>query len=216
VPTGGQAFTHVLLAAALAGDLLRGPVVDGDQALVSARQWLGTAPAALSPSDALARLARRYLTGHAPATADDLAYWAGITLGAARQAFAAIADETTADPQGQTWLTDGPGGPDDPPRADPGPPPRLLGPFDPVLHGWRSREPFLGPHRDIVTTNGLFRPFALVDGRAVAIWGLASGQLTLTPLEPITRASRAALEQDAAAVLTYLGFAPVKPLRWAG
>ena len=54
------------------------------------------------------------------------------------------------------------------------PAPRLLGPFDPVLLGWRSREDIVGAHRGIVTTNGLFRPFALVDGRAAGIWSLQS------------------------------------------
>src|SRR5450755_3593284 len=33
------------------------------------------------------------------------------------------------------------------------PPPRLLGSFDPVLHGWASREPILGAHQGIVTVN---------------------------------------------------------------
>ena len=52
------------------------------------------------------------------------------------------------------------------------PPPRLLGAFDPLLLGWTSREKMLGEHATagIVTDNGLFRPFALVRGRAVAIW----------------------------------------------
>ena len=48
------------------------------------------------------------------------------------------------------------------------PPPRLLGAFDPVLLGWTSREQILGPHTELVTLNGIFRPFAMVKGRAVA------------------------------------------------
>src|SRR5665811_2097592 len=49
--------------------------------------------------------------------------------------------------------------------------PKLLGGFDPLLHGWVDREPVLGGNRTIVTTNGIFRPFALVGGRAVGTWG---------------------------------------------
>src|SRR5205823_10508347 len=79
------------------------------------------------------------------------------------------------------------------------PPPRLLGAFDPLLLGWASREPIVGPHRRIVTVNGLFRPFALADGRAVATWTVARGQVVLAPFAPLdtqTRAPRNAAAAD--------------------
>ncbi|HEX8972216.1 DNA glycosylase AlkZ-like family protein, partial [Oryzihumus sp.] len=88
--------------------------------------------------------------------------------------------------------------------------PRLLGSFDPVLHGWVSRADVVGEHRGIVTSNGLFRPFAMVGGRAVALWSLAAGTVTIRPLEPVRRADLAALEVDAARVLAYLGL-PGRP-----
>jgi hypothetical protein len=84
------------------------------------------------------------------------------------------------------------------------PPPRLLGAFDPLLLGWRSREAVVGPHHLLVTSNGLFRPFALVGGRAVATWGLAGGAVRIEHLEDLARADRAALEEDAAAVEAFL------------
>jgi hypothetical protein len=204
VPTQRQALVHVLLATCLTHDLVRGPVVDGEQAFVSASQWLGPAPAELDRDEALARLASRYLVGHGPARADDLAYWAGCTLGDARRAFAAIAQDTTSDGDGQTWLTDQP----EPGRL---PPPRLLGPFDPLLHGWRSREPLVGSHQGVVTTNGVFRPTAVVGGRVLATWGLAAGTLTISLLEPLTEPVRHALVLDAARLLEYLGL-PVTPV----
>ena len=45
------------------------------------------------------------------------------------------------------------------------PKPRLLGPFDPLLLGWVSRDSFVGTHQGVVTNNGLFRACALVTGR---------------------------------------------------
>ena len=93
IPTAGQALVHLLFAATLRGLVVRGPMVDGHHAFVAVSDWLGPAPAPLDRDDALARLARRYLTGHGPASARDLAKWAGITLGDARRAFAAVADE---------------------------------------------------------------------------------------------------------------------------
>jgi hypothetical protein len=85
------------------------------------------------------------------------------------------------------------------------PPPRLLGPYDPLLHGWVSRDPVVGAHRHVVTSNGLFRPVALVDGRVVASWGLADGTVTIRLLEEIDAAALDALRKDAAAVLRFFG-----------
>ncbi len=84
------------------------------------------------------------------------------------------------------------------------PGPRLLGPFDPLLLGWVSRDAVVGAHRQIVTSNGLFRPIALVDGRAAATWGPAGGVVSVQPLEPISGAVAAALERDAVDVLRFL------------
>ncbi len=67
------------------------------------------------------------------------------------------------------------------------PAPRLLGAFDPVLLGWTSREPILGPHTHLVTMNGIFRPFAMVKGRAVATWKLNRGKVTIEPLGRIAK-----------------------------
>jgi hypothetical protein len=197
VPTKGQALVHVLLAASLRIDVVRGPIRGGEHAFVAASDWLGGAPEPLERVDALALLARRYLEGHGPADARDLAKWAGLTLSDARRAFGGIAAEIITRPDGLSDLAHRR-------RAPAFPKPRLLGPFDPLLHGWVSREPFIGPHRGIVTTNGLFRPFALVDGRAVATWGLSGSTLTVKPLEPLQPAVVKALRADAADVLRFL------------
>lgn len=199
VPTAGQALVHVLSAATIRHDLIRGPVVDGRQAFVAASDWLGAAPRSLDRDEALATLARRYLAGHGPATPRDLATWVGLPLGDARAGFAAIADDT--EPTGDDGLVALRGAP----APAPLPTPRLLGPFDPILHGWASRQQFTGRHTGVVTTNGLFRATALVDGRVVATWGLDSGTLTLRPLEPIGERSLAALREDAADVGRFLG-----------
>ena len=85
------------------------------------------------------------------------------------------------------------------------PPPRLLGAFDPLLLGWASREAITGPHGQIVTVNGLFRPFALAGGRAVATWSIAGGKVTLAPFAPLDTRTQAALAADAVDVMRFLG-----------
>jgi hypothetical protein len=190
VPTKGQALVHLLLAASLHHDLVRGPMRGREHAFVSASAWLGPPPPPLDRDDALALLCRRYLEGHAPASPDDLAAWSGLPLGDARRAFEHAGVAVTAR------------------KPRPLHPPMLLGPFDPLLHGWASRAALVGDHKGIVTTNGIFRPIALVDGRAVAIWSLASGVLTINPLEPLSAATRRALERDATDVLRFLELPP--------
>ena len=204
VPTARQAFVHVMVAASLEGICLRGPVVAGEPAFVHAELWLGRR----TPVDrvrSLAELARRYLAGHAPATDRDLAAWAGITLGDARLGLEAAGDDITVHEDGW-WRPAGAGA-----AVDETPAPTLLGPFDPVLHGWPQRSWIVGENgAGIVTSNGLFRPIALVDGRAVATWRLAAGVLSraLLPGEVLTRDAAAALDADAARVLAYLGCQP--------
>ena len=198
VPTAGQALVQLLAWASLLGDLVRGPMRGAEQCCVGAEAWLGGRPEPLERPAALARLAHRYLAGHGPADARDLARWAGITLGDARAGLDGIADELVRRDDGLVDLAGRE-------PAPPLPPPRLLGSFDPLLHGWASRDLVVGRHEGIVTSNGLFRPFALVDGRAVATWGLAGGVLTIRPLERLRRPDREALEQDALEVLRFLG-----------
>ena len=73
---------------------LRGPIVNGQHAYVSVRDWLGPPPPPRDRGPALAELARRYLAGHAPAHERDLARWSGLPLRDARAGLMAIAGET--------------------------------------------------------------------------------------------------------------------------
>ncbi len=205
VPTAGQALIHLVATASLRGLVVRGPMVDGEQAYVSVADWLGPPPPPVDRPDALARLARRYLVGHGPASDRDLAKWAGITLGDARLGLRALDDEVVRVPSGWALATTTP-------ATGPFPPPRLLGAFDPLLHGWVSREPFVGGDVGVVTSNGIFRPVALAHGRVVATWTLPGGTVTIKPLEPLAGAVRAGLEADAAEVLAYLGLDPRPPV----
>jgi hypothetical protein len=236
VRTEGQALIHVLALAALRGRTVRGPMIGGEHAHTLVRDWLGAPPALPDRDVALAELARRYLAGHGPAADRDLARWAGLPLRDARRGLAAIASELGERDDGLASLTGGPGRPGWPgsSRGSGGsdrsggsggssgsggaravgdrdgqgfPPPRLLGSFDPLLHGWVSRQPVLGAQQDIVTSNGIFRPFALVRGRAVATWSIARGRVTLAPFAPLAADDEAALAADTADVLRFLELA---------
>ena len=150
------------------------------------------------PDTCLTRLARRYLAGHGPAGPEDLAAYAGITLTAARRAFALVDEETRPVNAGLLALIGG----DDSVDL---PPPRLLGMFDPILHGWADRDFVTAGHADVVTSNGMFRATALVNGRIAGTWRLTAGAVTLTPLQRLSAKVRADLESEAADVLRFLG-----------
>jgi Winged helix DNA-binding domain len=198
VRTEGQAMVHILALASIRGLIVRGPLAGRDQAFVLVQDWLGTTPPAMSREAALGELARRYLAGHAPAADRDLAQWAGIRLRDARLGLARCGAIQRAD--GLAEL------PANPRRAAAAlPPPLLLGAFEPLLLGWASRDPIVGRHRRIVTVNGLFRPFVLAGGRAVATWTIAGGQVALAPFAPLDAQTQAALAADAADVMRFLG-----------
>ena len=203
VRTEGQAMVHILALASIRGLIVRGLVPSGlvagrDQAFVLARDWLGTPPPRMSREAAPGELARRYLAGHAPAADRDLAQWAGIGLANARLGLAQCGAIQRADRLAEL--------PSNPQRAAAAlPPPRLLGAFEPLLLGWAFRDPIVGAHRRIVAAGGLFRPFALAGGRAVATWNIAGGQVVLAPFATLDTQTQVALAADAAAVMRFLG-----------
>jgi Winged helix DNA-binding domain len=197
VRTEGQALVHLLMLACLRGLAVRGPMIDKQHAYVLVHDWLGES-APVDRDRALAELARRYLVGHGPADDRDLAKWAGLPLRDARAGLHAIAAELCEREDGLVDLAA---------RAAPAelPSPRLLGSFDPVLLGWRTRDWLLNSHKAVITVNGLFRPFALIDACAVATWSMPAGKVVLEPFDRLTRRSAAALQADALDVVRYLG-----------
>jgi hypothetical protein len=202
VPVAGQALVHLLFLTALRGLTVRGPMIGAEQGFVLVRDWLGHPPGtiagAVSDRDTdLSLLARRYLAGHGPAGERDLAKWAGITLGDARRALRGAGADLEERPGGLVDLVGRKGSQDRPL-------PKLLGAFDPLLHGWVDRTPVLGKNTTIVTSNGIFRPFALVDGRAVATWGMPGGRVTLKPFGSLSAPVQAALDREAVDVKRFL------------
>ncbi len=162
IRTEGQAMPHLLMLAALRGIAVLGPLRGDVQAFALARDWLGGAPKPPDRDAALAELARRYLAGHAPAEAADLAAWAGVPRRDARAGLRAV----TAESSGRA------------PRAIPA---RLLPAFDPYLLGWKDRAFAVPPEhaRRVHPGGGMLRATATVDGVAVGTWTLPRGTVAL-------------------------------------
>ena len=198
LPAQDNVSLHLIALASMQGIAVRGPMIGVQHAYVHVADWLGKPPRELDRDVALAELARRYLVGHGPACDRDLAKWAGLPLGEVRRGLAAIATELHDRSDGLAELAISRR------REASLPAPRLLGAYDPVLLGWASREPVLGSHQGIVTVNGLFRPFALVDGKAAATWSWTGGQVALDRFGELTAEAEAALAAEARDVQRFL------------
>jgi winged helix DNA-binding protein len=188
IRTAGQATPHLLMLAAL-----RGRVVRAGTAFVACE------PPGPPPGDALARLARRWLSAHGPADARDLAAWAGLPLRDARAGLDAIGPELRDVGDGLLDLADAP-------RSRARLPPALLGAFDPYLLGWRDRGFAVDPGsaRRVHPGGGILRSVALEDGRAVATWRRArGGGIELEPFAPLAPDIAAALAAEAADVARF-------------
>jgi hypothetical protein len=197
VRTERQALVYVLMLACLRGLTVRGPMVGRHHAYVLIRDWLGGAKP-VPRERALAELARRYLVGHGPADDRDLARWAGLPLRDARAGLGSITSELYTRADGLIDLKGRP-------PAEAIPPPRLLGPFDPLLLGWKSRDAILGEHDHLVVGGGIFRPIALVRGRAVGTWRLNAGKVAFEPFGQLSRTDEVAVQAEAEAVMHFLG-----------
>ena len=71
--------------------------------------------------------------------------------------------------------------------------------------GLALRDARLGAHKVVVTVNGLFRPFALVRGRAVATWRMSAGEVVLKPFGRLAGKVAEALRAEANDVVRYIG-----------
>jgi hypothetical protein len=209
IRTEGQATVQLLFAAVTRGVAVLGPVVAGQHAFAHTVEWLGAAPKPLSGEErerALAELARRYLTGHAPATDRDLARWAGLPLRDARLGLRAIESELV---ELEGGLLDLLGRTERAPEALPA---RLLPAYDPSLVGWGRREPFLRRLDEplvIPPGGGLFRPIATVDGVAAATWAAKRRHdemaIGIAPFRPLGSEAEAALHAEAEDVARFEG-----------
>jgi hypothetical protein len=167
----GQAVPHLIALAASAGT-----IVPTGAGYALTHDWLGPVAPPPEREQALAELARRYLRGHGPATAADLAAWSGLGLRDARAGLAAVGDEAEAD--------------------GPPTPPALLPAFDPYLLGWKDRS-FAVPEalaKRVHPGGGIIRATAVRDGAVVGTWTMPDGRVALDPPDDAFAAEVAAVE----------------------
>lgn len=119
--------------------------------------------------DALAELARRYFTSHAPATLADFQWWSGLRAADAREGLESIKHiliQEVVDNQA-FWMPHHFSA-----RAITSPALYFLPAFDEFLVSYKDRSASLDPSRRVqaITGNGIFKPVIVVNGRVKGIW----------------------------------------------
>jgi hypothetical protein len=160
------------------------------------------------PMDVLAartELVRRYLAAFGPATRADIADWSGLRVGDFAAALDALEPLRRFHDERGRELLDLPRAPL--PAPDTPAPPRFLPKWDNVLLGHADRRRVISDeHRKrVVGSNGDVAPTFLVDGFVAGIWRLEKGRVAVEPFEPLPRAARREVDEEAARLQAWLG-----------
>ena len=182
---------HVLAGAEANGMICSGALKEKAQTYALLEKRVpATKP--LTKEESLAKLARIYFTGHGPATLPDFVWWSGLSAGEARQGLQAVQSEFISETiAGQTyWMPD----------TDFQPPAgksevHLLPAFDEYIVGYKDRATILASenHQKAISSNGVFRPVIIKDGKVIGLWKKASSGkkiITVTPFEPFDSATQ--------------------------
>lgn len=201
----GQRLPYLLQYAALTARLVCWPAA-GREPVYAPAPAAPTDEPTLDRSDLLTRLARRYLTGHGPASAEDLAWWSGFPLQAARHALNSLPELHTFRWKGRDLVTIDPD-----PAHEPQQSAHLLPPFDEYLLGYRDRAPVIPAehatrfHR----AGGMPRRALLLNGAVAGTWtttGTARRQrLEVAAYEALTRNERGLAETAATSLRRFYG-----------
>ena len=173
IATAKQRGIQITGRLAQEGLLCLGPRADKQPTFVLLDEWV-VAHRAMDREQALAELARRYFRSHGPATAQDFAWWSGLTLKDVRVAIQLVGtdlqqetiDDRACLQAGDTIATS------EALRA-----PQLLPAFDEYLVAYRDRSDALEARfsRQVIGVNGLFNPSLVIDGRIVGTWKRSLG-----------------------------------------
>jgi hypothetical protein len=208
IATDAPRLSHILGRAELAGVICGGSPHGKAHtyALLDDRVPTGRA---LSREQALDALAVRYFRSRGPATVHDFAWWAGLTVGEAREA-AEIARDRVVPRQidGATyWVTADGKRPPTPRR----PSVHLLPAFDEYLVAYRDRSAVFDPAhaRKINAGGGMLSPVVVIDGRVAGVWTrvLGDGVVTVTvrPFRRLPQRERRAVTAAAERYAAFLG-----------
>jgi hypothetical protein len=198
----GQRLAHLVGCAELAGIACSGGR-RGKQTTYALLDERVPPQPARTREEMLAELARRFFQSRGPATVDDLVWWSGLPITAAREAVA-LAGVELVERDGRSYgrLE---------PRAARASAAQLLPAFDEYLIGYRVRDAQLDPaHTSRVNAGGgMFHATFTVDGAMLGTWRRKTtareAVIELRPFGALPRAARPALIAAAERHAAFLG-----------
>jgi hypothetical protein len=185
IPMQAQRVYHLPCFAATSKLICFGPPIEKEETFVLLDERVPKHKI-LTHDEQLANLANMYITGHGPATVDDLARWCGLGKTECKKAISLIADECEIiDYQGKIYyykLAQ---------KKVSSNCVRLLWWFDEYFLWYKDRSIVadIQHHGKLFTTNGIFFPLIIADGKAVGSWKRAwkkwGVDIALSPLEGV-------------------------------
>lgn len=208
---GGQRLARLVMHAELDALICSGPR-RGKQFTYALLDERAPATKELHREDALRELALRYFSTHGPATADDFAWWSGLTKSDAKKAAKAAESLLERETIGEReyWFVA-------PRRANlKSPLVRLLPNYDEYFIGHKDRSAIHAVLRARGVTaipSALYGHVLTIDGQILGEWdrevGARSATIRIKPLTPLTRVARRAIETEVDRFANFLG-APVQ------
>lgn len=199
----GQRGIHILGRLSQEGLLCFGSHQDKQPTFALLDEWVPVTKT-LEQDEALAELAKRYFTGHGPATLADLERWAGLKTSEARAGLEMVKSQLRKEEvDGQTyWLSQ-----KEPPSPAKSPAVNLLPGFDEYILGYKDRSAVLDPQyseKIVPGGNGMFMSTIVSDGQVVGTWRrtVKKSKINITPV-PFTSLSPAELAACAIAAERY-------------
>jgi hypothetical protein len=207
IKTDANRLSHILFCAELEGITCSGPIKSKKHtySLLSNRV---PQKKELAREESIAELARRYFTGHCPATIQDFSWWSNLSLTEIRKAVNSIKSEfvTETTDAGQYLY----------PLTHSEPPVKknsayLLPAFDEFLISYKDRSSSLSlvNNKKTVSDNGIFYPPVIVDGQVAGIWQRTIQKekvvITLNLFQSVNRTVLKLIEKKAGLYGNFLG-----------
>jgi len=171
-------MTHFMMRAEAEGIVCSG-AMDGNAHTYALLEERVPPVPALSREEALVRLVRIYFSTRSPATLQDFCWWSNLSLTEAEKGLSAVKTEFFSEKiGGQTyWFANSINSGNDSGSVF------LLPAFDEYIISYRDRSPVLSQetHSKAISSNGVFRPTVVANGKVIGLWKkAASGRRTVT------------------------------------
>ncbi len=177
IDLSGNRLSHLLFLAELEGLICSGPLKKNEPgySLLADRVPEGKK---LSREEALAKLAGKYFNSHGPATLEDFIWWSGLKAREARHGLEAVKNDLIQEKNGgRVYFFYDPGYE----KPENNNAVYLLPAYDEFVISYRDRTAALKleDHKKAISSNGIFRPVIVFDGKIIGIWKFSGNKTGL-------------------------------------